>query len=568
MPSVSIPCPTCSTQLLLDEENAGKEVLCPGCDARLKLPVDISESARPTVVTPKAATEKSAKSILPEKSKVTLPTKKDSDATPLSSPSGPKSALPEGRSKSKEEEIKRLAGAASAPGSVNAFHPEEAAALPAERPKTILPTRRVVDAAVDETPVTSPATDSPATSRPPSVLPTRRAVTPTPDSDGASSPARPLDPIAPRGDVEMGASPLRGPSRFVRPETAPVPPAPEPEPDAEFNDATTSEEQLNDGSIKRGFRLGAARSLHFSPVHSPDTEAEAAGWGSPQLEDPVTAARSRRFVSLALLIVLLGLGGLGIYGLRLAFQKPAEEPTAPGSGTASATTSEDVMRNVEDARKVLDRFLAADSIDKLAAEVRHPDITRPRMERWYGNAPIKPRKKRAESQSWSEIRIENTEFIRAAWELDDFRVYAITLELIPGGEPKVDWESFVNWSEIAWKDFLKTPPEQSVEFRVSVTYHRDDLYYNYYSKGQELELMCFKLEDPEKYGSCWAYCHKDSEAASMILFNLKRARQQGQVNADGKVFTSCILKLRFPPEGMKSNQVLIEKFVHDSWVLP
>lgn len=378
-----------------------------------------------------------------------------------------------------------------------------------------------------------------------------------------------MDPIAPRGDVEMGASPLRGPSRFVRPETAPTPPAPEPEAAADSSDAPPGEEQPNDGSIKRGFRLGAARSLHFSPVHTPDTEAEAAGWGAPQLEDPAAAARSRRFVSLALLIVLLGLGGLGIYGLRQAFQKPAEDPAdSGGSGTASAATSEDVMRNVEDARKVLERFLAADSIDKLAAEVRHPDITRPRMERWYGNTPIKPRKMKSESQSWSEIRIEDTEFIRAVWELDDFHVYAITLEIVPGGEPKVDWESFVNWSEIAWKDFLKSPPDQSVEFRVSVTHHANDQYYNYYSKGQELELMCFKLEDPEKYGSCWAYCHKDSEAASMLLFNLKRARQQGQVNADGKVFTSCILKLRFPPEGMKSNQVLIEKFVHDSWVIP
>jgi len=80
--------------------------------------------------------------------------------------------------------------------------------------------------------------------------------------------------------------------------------------------------------------------------------------------------------------------------------------------------------------------------------------------------------------------------------------------------------------------------------------------------------MCFKIEDPERYGSCWAYCDKDSEAASQLLFHLKRARRQKQVNQDGKFAISCILRLHFPPEGRKTNQVMIEKFIHDNWVEP
>jgi hypothetical protein len=216
----------------------------------------------------------------------------------------------------------------------------------------------------------------------------------------------------------------------------------------------------------------------------------------------------------------------------------------------------------------MQRFLEADSLEKMAAEVRHPELSRPRMERYYAANPVKPRKKRSESQSWSEIRIAETEFIRAAWELDDFRIYPVALEIIPGGDPKVDWESFVNWSELPWKDFLKTPPDQSVDFRVTVTHEPGDQYYNYSFKGRELDLMCFKIEDPERYGSCWAYCDKDSEAASQLLFHLKSARRQRQVNQDGKVAISCILRLRFPPEGRKTNQVMIEKFIHDNWVQP
>jgi len=260
---------------------------------------------------------------------------------------------------------------------------------------------------------------------------------------------------------------------------------------------------------------------------------------------------------------------VGIYMLRQAFaQKDQIAGLTEEDPVAAAKPAEDVMRNVEDARRVLKRFLEADTVEKMVAEVRHPEITQPRMERYYAANPLKPRKIKTESQSWSEIRIEDTEFIRGGMELDDFRVRNITLEIIPGSDPKVDWESFVSWAEMPWKDFLRTPPEQSLEYRVTVTLDPRDQYYNYSFKGRELDLLCFKLEDPEKYGSCWAYCDKDSEAASQLLFNLKRSRQQGIVNDEGKIAVSCILKLRFPPEGMKTNQVMIEKFVHDNWVKP
>ncbi len=297
-------------------------------------------------------------------------------------------------------------------------------------------------------------------------------------------------------------------------------------------------------------------------------DAETGAWGSG-VSTPDEAARSRRLVSLALLIVLLAIGGLGIYALRRSFQAPVTDPSNAGElSPEDAKAQENVMRNVEEARLVLDRFLAADTVDKLAAEVRHPEVTRPRMERYYAATPLKARKKRSESQSWNEIRIGDGEFIRASWELDDFRIYTITLELTSGSAPKVDWESFVNWSELPWKDFLKSPPEQSINYRVTATISDKDQYYNYFSKGRELDLLCFKLEDPEKYGSCWAYCDKDSEVASTLLIQLKSARRQGLVNAEGKTAITCILRLRFPPEGMKSNQVLIEKFINDSWVEP
>ena len=491
MPSVFLPCPTCATPLILDEENVGLEVVCPRCATFLLLPETIDASLQPTLIT--------------------------SPSAPPSAPP-PKSLLPQGRRKSAQDEIKRLAAAAAAAGGAHSFHPEETS-LPPDHRRTPLPSRRDPNAPL-----------------PPGLEPT------------------PLQPIEPRPDLDLGSPPLRGPSRFVQPEPAPPPP---------------SEGEASDESAARGgFRLGEERRLHFSPIPTAEAGADAPDWGSKP-ESPDQAARSRRFISFALLLVLLAAGGVGIYTFRQALLAPkAITELSQDPNPAAPRSQEDVMRNVRDARLVLQRFLAADSLEALAAEVRHPEISQPRMQRHYAAQPLKPLKLRSESQSWSEIRFGDTDFIRAGMELSDFRTYLITLEIVPGGEPKVDWESFVNWAELPWKDFLKTPPEQAIDYRVTLSHDVRDQYYNYSFQGQDLEMLCFKLEDPEKFGSCWAYCQKDSEAASQILFNLRRARRQGIHNTDGKLATSCMLRLHFPPAGRTTNQVLIESFLQEGWVQP
>ena len=546
MSSVSLPCPSCSAPLILDEENAGQEVVCPGCDTHLKLPPTVSTKFPPVVLS---------------SSTISWPGK------PAGAGEIPaKSALPQSRSKSVEEELKRLAAAAAAAGAAHSFKPDEAS-LPTDHRPAVLPSKRTQPVAVTES-TGLPDTAHP-TSRVSLALPTKRTA-------GAPLDPRPpvvtIQPMEPRDDIEISATPTTGPSRFVRPDMpAAVSPrrAPAPENAPPETGDRIEEAAAPQGPIPRGgYRLGSSRQLHFSPAPAADVDGEAATWGA-QAETGAQAARSRRFVSLAVIIAILTAGGVGFHMLRQAFAKQEQTGSLTDDGAAAEVRpAEDVMRNVEDARRVLKRFVEADSVEKMASEVRHPEVTRSRMERYYAANRPKPRRIKSESQTWSEIRIENTEFIRGVMELDDFHVRPVSLEIVPGSDPKLDWESYVNWAEMPWKDFLRTPPEQPMDYRVTVTLDPRDQYYNYSFKGRELDLLCFKLEDPEKYGFCWAYCDKDSEAATQLLFNLKRSRQQGIVNSEGKIAISCILRLRFPPEGMKTNQVMIEKFLHDNWVQP
>ena len=53
MPEIIVPCPSCDASLLVDEQNAGQEVLCPGCSVRLTLPASLDMRTRPAAtITP------------------------------------------------------------------------------------------------------------------------------------------------------------------------------------------------------------------------------------------------------------------------------------------------------------------------------------------------------------------------------------------------------------------------------------------------------------------------------------------------------------------------------------
>ena len=133
------------------------------------------------------------------------------------------------------------------------------------------------------------------------------------------------------------------------------------------------------------------------------------------------------------------------------------------------------------------------------------------------------------------------------------------------GEPKLDWEHHAQYSDMPWETFLKTASDSPCAFRVTVT---EDDYFIYAFEGKEKDWLCYKLSDPADFGYCWGYCRLDSPAGREIVQKMAEARRLGQVNKQGEVVGQLILELRYPPEGKKSNQVIIEKFVHDSWIIP
>ncbi|TAG09087.1 MAG: hypothetical protein EAZ42_08090 [Verrucomicrobia bacterium] len=116
---------------------------------------------------------------------------------------------------------------------------------------------------------------------------------------------------------------------------------------------------------------------------------------------------------------------------------------------------------------------------------------------------------------------------------------------------KIDWESWVGWSEMSWPDFLEKKPATPVEFRVDVS---DVDYYNF-SFTDDKKWQSYQLRSVDGEHLVYAYVLRDSELHGKLkpLVETKTRMQ--------------ILKLKYPEGALREDQVIIDSFVHDGWVI-
>ncbi len=115
---------------------------------------------------------------------------------------------------------------------------------------------------------------------------------------------------------------------------------------------------------------------------------------------------------------------------------------------------------------------------------------------------------------------------------------------------KIDWESWVGWSDISWEKFLSSKSTTAHVFRVNLA--ATD-YYNFDFKD-EGKWQSFRLESSDQQHSIYGYVEKGSLLEKQI-----------QPGRDTTVMP-MMLSLRFPEDGASSNQVLIERLVCEGWV--
>lgn len=134
----------------------------------------------------------------------------------------------------------------------------------------------------------------------------------------------------------------------------------------------------------------------------------------------------------------------------------------------------------------------------------------------------------------------------------NFDIRLITLRDDPAGL-KVDWESWVGWSDIPWDQFGMDDAQSSGAFRVIL---QEVEYYNF-GFSDDRKWQSFRLESPDGVHSFYGYAERGSLVHSGLQTIL--ARQPG---------SRLMLALRHPEGARGRGQVEIERIVSEDWIDP
>ena len=217
------------------------------------------------------------------------------------------------------------------------------------------------------------------------------------------------------------------------------------------------------------------------------------------------------------------------------------------SGNGQPTKRSDASILVE-AESIAKDFLNARTIEELLPLVRNPDRARPRMEREYP-ANIVPATGMAEFNP-GKVLMHLNPGVEVNVRTRSFEVRPLALVETPDGL-RVDWESWVEWSDMPWTEFLDTKPTVPQAFRVVA---KKVEYYNF-EFSNDSKWRSFRLESRKGDQTMYGYVERGSELEARIQIPPEKKKAQ------------LILKVRFPVGApITSNQVLIEDVVQDGWL--
>lgn len=221
-------------------------------------------------------------------------------------------------------------------------------------------------------------------------------------------------------------------------------------------------------------------------------------------------------------------------------------PKAGGTGALARPESE----ILGEAGPLARSFLEAQTVSEMAKVVRNPDVAAARMKEWYPDGKLEPQGLAAFNPTGVVDHGKSAATIDV--RLADQSTRGMSFVPTPDGL-RIDWESWVGWSEVPWTVFLQDRPTQPKIFRVIV---KAVDYYNF-GFTDDRKWRSLRLEPLDGETAMYGYVERDTPLDKKI-----------QVDPDAKQ-SPMILRLKFPdgaPAG--SNQVLITDWVADGWVEP
>ncbi len=201
----------------------------------------------------------------------------------------------------------------------------------------------------------------------------------------------------------------------------------------------------------------------------------------------------------------------------------------------------DLVKTIE---QTVQQYLEAETIDEKLRHVRHADVMRQRMEKFYATNAITPQECRSVT-SLKPITLNGRAFWQVVAVTGKTTGQALLLEQLSDTEVKIDWESHVHYQPMPWEQYAVELPGQPMAFRLSV--RESPRYFGEFS--DQNRWVSYQLNAIKSDTIIYGYVLRDSPAHVSI----NQATQRG--------FSRMILRLQASKSIQLPNAVVIESFV-------
>lgn len=255
-------------------------------------------------------------------------------------------------------------------------------------------------------------------------------------------------------------------------------------------------------------------------------------------------------------LFLLILAGVLVTMLGGAAVSPPVAPSQPATTAAPAVTPEAAPAAVPasdaaflvEAEPLAKKFLEARRIDELLPLVRNPSVAEARMRRHYPDGSLAAPGMAGFNLDAALTRLGTITTLKVRTR--DYAEKTLGFVATPQGL-KIDWESWVGWSDQSWQDFLASKSTTPQVFRLILS---SVDYYNF-AFTDDTKWQAYRLISPDESHAIYGY----AERGSKVNGRLRPPPDGAQV--------PMILALKFPAAATSNNQVLVDQVVAEGWVL-
>lgn len=193
-------------------------------------------------------------------------------------------------------------------------------------------------------------------------------------------------------------------------------------------------------------------------------------------------------------------------------------------------------------------FLEAGEITDILPLIYEPDRVRPLLRSRYPEGVTEPTGM-SKFNSSGQVSYKDS-FAAVTILTPDFETRQ--LAFIDGENGlKIDWESWVGWSDLPWKKLLETKPKRPILVRVMAKWVD---YYNF-GFSDESAWRSYRLVSPDGENTLYGYVERNSL--------LDQRLRPGEPTAT----VAVTLKIHFRNDEQSPDQVVIDEMVSDGWVV-